>query len=328
MKKVISIVVPVYNVEQYVEKCLTSIINQDIPHESYEIIVVNDGSKDNSLKIVENFAKKNQNIRVISQPNKGLSGARNTGIQYAVGDYIWFVDSDDWIKENCLKNVVETCSTQNLDVLQICAARVVNGVPVRRFHRPHLGEIHKGKDLLKERFPFCAPFSIYRREFLKINNLQFMEGIYHEDNEFSPRVFYYANRIASIDDVLYFVFPNPNSITRTRNPKKSKDCILVMNSHHQFSLNVENEIKKSFSNIITSTMNVALHDALYLEKEDKLEISRLLYENRHLYRHLLNADSIEYKIEGLLLSLFPKYPINVYKLLNIFDKRDKKKKEI
>lgn len=328
MKKVISIVVPVYNVEQYVEKCLTSLVNQDIPHDSYEIIVVNDGSKDNSLIIVENYAKNHNNIRVINQPNKGLSGARNTGIEQAVGDYIWFVDSDDWIKENCLNRIVETCRAQDLDVLQICAARIVNGVPVRRFHRPHLGEVKKGKDFLSERFPFCAPFSIYRRDFLLKNNLKFMEGIYHEDNEFSPRVFYYANRVAPIDDVLYFVYPNPRSITRTKNPKKSRDCIVVMNSHHLFSLNVESEIKKCFSNIVTSTMNVALHDAMYLDDKDKKEISNLLFDNRHLYKHLLKANSIVYKVEGLLLCLFPKYPITIYKVLNIFDKRNTKKKEI
>ena len=97
---ILSIIIPVYNVEKYVEKCIRSCENQDIPKENYEVIVVNDGSPDGSLAIVERLANEFSNIKVINQENKGLSMARNTGLEAAKGEYVWFVDSDDWIEEN------------------------------------------------------------------------------------------------------------------------------------------------------------------------------------------------------------------------------------
>jgi len=115
---ILSIIVPVYNVEQYVEKCLLSCIRQDIAMDEYEIIVVNDGSLDRSYEIVLDYAIRYDNIWVINQVNQGLSSARNVGFQKAKGEYVWFVDSDDWIEENCLGRI---CSylRDGLDILQL-----------------------------------------------------------------------------------------------------------------------------------------------------------------------------------------------------------------
>ena len=114
----LSIIIPVYNVEKYIEKCLLSCIKQDISYEDYEIVVVNDGSPDNSITIVERIAKDYSNIRIINQENQGLSGARNTGMKHAKGNYIWFVDSDDYIEENCLGRIVSYLNG-DLDILQL-----------------------------------------------------------------------------------------------------------------------------------------------------------------------------------------------------------------
>lgn len=102
----LSIIIPVYNVELYIEKCLQSCLSQDIPYDEYEIIVVNDGSPDGSLAIAESIAKTTTNMTIISQKNGGLSAARNTGMSVAKGEYIWFVDSDDWIETKDRKSVV------------------------------------------------------------------------------------------------------------------------------------------------------------------------------------------------------------------------------
>ena len=101
MKK-LSIIIPVYNVENYVGKCLESCLNQDIPKNEYEIIVVNDGTKDNSVQVIEKYITPENNIRLIHRKNGGLSAARNTGLKEAKGEYVWFVDSDDWIENNVL----------------------------------------------------------------------------------------------------------------------------------------------------------------------------------------------------------------------------------
>ena len=114
----LSIIVPIYNVEKYVEKCIRSCEAQDISKEDYEVVVINDGSPDNSLKIVERIADEFPNIKIISQPNKGLSAARNTGMRNASGDYYMFVDSDDWIAEKCLGKIQEQITNLVPDLQQ------------------------------------------------------------------------------------------------------------------------------------------------------------------------------------------------------------------
>lgn len=113
---ILSFIVPCYNVELYVEKCIDSLENQDIPKDDYEILAYDDESKDNTLCVLEKLAKKYPNIKVTSHKNKGLSGTRNRGIREAQGDFIWFIDSDDWIEECCLAQIVGRL-TRDVDVL-------------------------------------------------------------------------------------------------------------------------------------------------------------------------------------------------------------------
>ena len=104
-EKLLSIVVPVYNAETYIKQCLDSLLEQDTEQEKYEIICINDGSTDDSLRILEEYAKKYDNIRLIDKQNEGVSVARNLGLEKACGKYVWFVDADDFIKPNCLKMI-------------------------------------------------------------------------------------------------------------------------------------------------------------------------------------------------------------------------------
>lgn len=110
----ISVMVPVYNVENYLEKCLDSIIDQT--YQNLEIILVNDGSKDNSPKICDEYAKKDNRIKVIHKDNGGLSDARNVGLMHCKGDYLGFVDSDDWIKPNMYEKLLELCLKYEADI--------------------------------------------------------------------------------------------------------------------------------------------------------------------------------------------------------------------
>ena len=101
----LSVIIPVYNVAPYIAKCLESIYFQDVDKGDYEIIIVNDGSTDNSLSIVKKTIVNWENVKLIDQSNGGLSCARNSGLDCAIGDYVWFVDSDDWIESNSLKRI-------------------------------------------------------------------------------------------------------------------------------------------------------------------------------------------------------------------------------
>lgn len=316
----ISLIIPVYNVEQYLEKCLTSCIKQDIPLEEYEIIIINDGTKDNSLSIAKSFEEKYKNIRVYSQENQGLSAARNKGLSLAKGEYVWFIDSDDYIETNCLKKVTDICLNENLDALAVCAANVIDDKHIRRFSYSDFGVL-QGRDVMKDvGLQVCVPFTIYRREFLEDNSLKFYEGIFHEDTEFTPRAYYFAERVSSINDILYFVNQNPTSITRTVNPKKSFDIIEVCNSLSEFSNTVLPNYVNKFDNIISMNLNNSLFNTFNIEKEDKDKLNNTIYHNRYLFKHLIRSKVPKYKIEGLLFYLFPKKTVYIYTLLQKFNK--------
>ena len=318
----ISIIIPVFNTEKYVKRCMDSCVRQDICAEDYEIIVINDGSTDDSLAIIEEFAKDYPNIIISSQNNLGLSEARNSGLHIARGDYILFLDSDDWIEKNCLRRIIDLCYTNNLDLLRIAAANVKEEQIKRRYTLKE-NVICQGVDLLKEGLEFCAPFTIYKRAFLDEYKLRFMPGVFHEDNEFTPRVYYYAKRVACLNELIYYVYQSPNSITRSVNPKKAYDSILVSESLDSFCHRMENENKKTFHTIIGSTLNVSLHNSLLMTTKDLNNYKQFLYEHRTVFYHLLYCSSFKYRMEGLLFSLFPRRIPSVYKMLIKIDYRKK-----
>lgn len=313
----ISLVVPVYNVEQYIERCLRSCLEQDIPQNEYEIIVVNDGSLDRSITIAEQIAATGTNITIISQENSGLSAARNKGLSLAKGEYIWFIDSDDAIKENCLKSIVEQCYSQDLDLLAICAANIIDNNIVRRFSYED-EKTKKGFDILTTgKIQHCAPFTIYKRKFLESNRLRFYTGIYHEDSEWSPRVYFLAKKVGFTNELLYFVTINPNSITRATNPQKGFDCLTVAYSVDNFYKTVAREkCSVFFHNHISLMINNALSNfntSVSKNIEDDFKVT--IYQKRQLFKHLCSSSILKYRIEGYLFRLFPKYVLCIYRLM-------------
>lgn len=316
----LSIIIPMYNVEKYVEKCLRSCAEQDLPSDDYEIIVINDGTKDNSLEIVENVAKDYSNITIISQENQGLSAARNKGLSLANGEYIWFVDSDDWIQENCLLKIITKFFNEDLDILAICAANYVNSEYHRRFSFEYSDVLSGRNALVNRKIQACVPFSIYRRSFLVKNDLKFYIGIFHEDSEFSPRTYYLANKVSFLNDIIYFVNQNPNSITRTINPKKAYDCITVSKSLSLFSENVLPPYKFIFDDLISMTINTSFTHTYYMKVKEVEEFNKLMYDNRYLFKHLLRSKTTKYKIEGVLFYLFHKKTSLIYKFIQKLNK--------
>ena len=306
-----------YKVEDFLEKCVLSCLNQDVSHLSYEIICVNDGSPDNSLQIAEKLATQYSNIKVITRNNGGLSAARNTGIEHAQGEYLFFVDSDDWIEMNCLGSICSQLACDKPDVLAICAANVYGSNTVRRFSYSNIKQ-STGPESLKHVACACAPFLIVRKRMLDENNIRFYEGIYHEDNEYSPRMLYFAKKVIYRDDIVYFVYQNPNSITRTFNSKKVKDAVgVVAPNLYRFAEDYVNERYKSiFYNKIGSVINSTIHNNLGLSHSDIKEVNSLFYANRYLVNAFLKSTLIRYKIEGIFLILFPRHLVNIYYLLN------------
>lgn len=311
----LSIVVPMYGVEKYIERCLVSLLKQDIPTDEYEIIVVNDGSPDKSADIAKEIAAKHSNIRVIDQNNQGLSMARNNGMDVAKGEYIWFVDSDDWIVKDCLGKIVSILKEESPDVLLLCAANFINDSLIRRFsYEPN--RILNGIDWLKQFKSPCAPFNIWKKSFLDKFNLRFMKGILHEDSEFTPRAAYFANKVIAINDVCYIVYHNEQSITRNFNIKRPLDIINhVCTSLAAFSKDFNTIDKQIFSNIISKNINNALNCTIGASGKQIQLVNEALYSNRMLFKHLIHSSILKYKLEGVLFILFPKKYISIYNYL-------------
>ena len=320
----ISLIIPVYNVEKFIERCITSCIEQNIDSQNYEIIIVNDGTQDKSMDIVNSYYRKYPNlIKVYSQENKGLSAARNAGFKIATGDYIWFIDSDDWISENCLKGILTKLTIEEPDILALCAADIVNGSIIRR-NTYHDEGSQTGKRAFNNMISPCVPFAIYKRSFLSKNKLYFFEGIYHEDSEFMPRAYYYSKKVSFLNTIVYNVYQNPNSITRTINHKKAFDIITVCKSLNEFSKDITSDCMTHLSFLIAMNLNTALSHSYTMNNELIEKLNNHIYNNRDLFRHLRLSNKSKYRLEYILFNIFSRNTIQVYKFIQFLNNNSKK----
>lgn len=204
----LSIIIPIYNTEKYVRDCLSSIFaQQDCSPQDYEVIVVNDGTKDQSMTIVEEFCQQS-NLVVIEQENQGLSRARNTGIERSRGEYLWFVDSDDQIEQGCLSQLLALLRQEHEpDIFGLGIIRIDEQTRAEKLGHPisDKKKRHLYGRLLDHTITFDltgpAQKYIFRKAFLAEHDLLFCPGIYHEDTDFLFRVFYWCNR--------YYLTPLP-----------------------------------------------------------------------------------------------------------------------
>lgn len=299
----LSIIIPVYNVEEFVEKCVLSCRAQDIPENEYEIIIVNDGTQDNSMDVVRHAIEGANNITVLSQENSGLSVARNTGLAHARGNYVWFVDSDDYIEDNCLSKICGYLDG-NLDVLQIQYRYVYeNGGPSKDAERTIISGIKTGKDVLKiGGVDIPAQFSIYRREFLLEYQLEFYPRIYHEDVEFKPRAVFYALRITSYNEVVYNYLQRSNSITSKRGLKHANDLITISDRIYKFSKECGEDVPY-FATVISCCINWVLIIMDNVSREEKKQLTTILKDKDYLIKAMRNSIERRYRMEAQLLSI-------------------------
>jgi len=200
----ISVIVPVYNVKRYLPKCIDSLLNQDLPVEDYEIILVDDGSPDGCLAICDEYANTHDNVKVIHRQNGGLSAARNSGIEVAKGQYVQFVDSDDYLEPNVLKALVEKMDSDKLDILRFNYQNVNEQYEVfepNKVSKPFVDyrdDVCDGLTFLTERLGFgCYAWQfVIRREMLP--GCLFKEGIYFEDTQWTPRLLWKAQRVTKL----------------------------------------------------------------------------------------------------------------------------------
>lgn len=311
---IISLVIPVYNVEQYLEKCILSCIHQDIPLSEYEIVIINDGSRDNSIKIIEKYALSTKNIKVVHKNNGGLSSARNRGIKEASGDFLWFIDSDDWIEENCLGNVIESLD-KDTDMLAFNSYIPEGG---RSTNSVFWGEKVSNKEsLFLHGFTDPAQFYIFRRMFLIKHDLIFKEGIKHEDVWFTPIALSEASKIKFYRKPLYHFLKREGSITTVSDVKRLIDLSDTMSYLYKYSLGIDNTLlRKAFQNHMAHHIIEMLVYGVENGKTGEQKTKIIMSEHPEYWQLLRNAFDLKPRLIYWILKISPLPYLFTYRLLN------------
>lgn len=301
----LSIIVPVYNVEKYIGECIESLCKQSI--DDFEIIVVNDGSQDRSIDIVKSF--KDKRINIINKENGGLSSARNTGLSIAKGEYIAFVDSDDFIdNKDAYKDMYNIAKINNSEIIVGNCKWYFSKDKYYSLEWKLDEFIRKNEKMEAEQYflacmrtkrtyaPVC--FNIYKRTFLLDNKLFFKEGVYHEDEEFTPRVLLKANSVSIYDKDFYVYRQREGSITNSiLNPKRGYDLLEIYLSLENIFPEIKSkELKLEFKKYLIYLAIEQIYK--YKFKDVSSELKRSIMNN---------SISKGQKVRALLININIKY---------------------
>lgn len=219
----ISIIIPVYNVEKYISRCLDSIVNQT--YKDLQIIIVNDGSTDGGLNIIREYD--DERIEIINKSNGGLSSARNAGLEVAKGEYVTFIDSDDWVDLTMIEKMISNAVANAADI--VCVEEIVtNGDKISVINNKTT-KTYTDSDcltqLLSLRVKSYSWGKLYKREIFDNSECRFPVGMNYEDVATSYKFFSYCKRLVVLSEKLYFYYQRDNSITKTKRLKEV-ECIL------------------------------------------------------------------------------------------------------
>ena len=317
----LSFIIPMYNVAKWVGRCIASVRNQGLAPQDYEIIIVNDGSTDDSLQVVNDFlAREMQSgvetapVIIIEQDNKGLSAARNAGFKQARGNYVWWIDGDDTLEACFAPRLLERAEKERLDVL--CFGLNVIDDEKGTSTQYKIEDETKGRTVRGEEFmikcgmPAAAWSAIYRRGFVERYNLRFLEGVYHEDQEFTPRAYFLARRIAFEGVNVYNYYQREVSLMSDKNPKKTQDLLVICQRLWDFAMEhtqIESAIRYIFVNRVSYLFSQALsnlcHCGIYEFPGDYKSLS---YYPLSINRYTSKMDRYKYRLINQSVPLYLK----------------------
>ena len=276
----VSVIIPVYNTEAYVSEALMSIVNQTL--KEIEIIVINDGSTDGSLEIINRIAQKDNRIQIYSQENQGQSVARNKGISKAKGEYIYFMDSDDLLDLDALDCCYNKCEAENLDFVFFDADIICEDKELSfsfDYHRPEIEEkVYNGIELLNELIDKhlyrVAPWmSFIRLSYLKRINLNFFPGIIHEDELFSAILYIEAERVGRIGKDFFKRRIRGNStMTKSFSWKNIEGYFTVIEQLKKYIEKKPKHIKVIVYKYLEIMLNVIIRSAYVLSAKERFLI--------------------------------------------------------
>ena len=294
-----SIIIPVYNVEKYIVKCIESVINQT--YKNYEIIIVNDGTKDKSINLIKNY-----NITLINQKNQGLSVARNNGIKKATGDYILFLDSDDYLEPELFEKLNENI-TNKPDLVRFQIQEVSENNKITKYNEKSFSNL-SGQDGFKiistYHFVENAWCYLINKNFMIDNNFEFKKGTIHEDFGLIPLMLISAKKVNSISFIGYNYLQRNGSIMSINDYDKTKKKVDDFYNHYLY---LEKEGKKR--NLATKEYLSFISNSLILKittlnKKDYKKILKNLKKDK-VFNNLM-TDTISRKIKKILVSISPK----------------------
>lgn len=317
MNPIISVIVPVYNVEKYLNKCIDSILNQTF--KQVEIILVDDGSTDNSPIICDEYCSRYENIKVIHKENNRVSAARNEGIKIAIGKYIALVDSDDWIEPNMLEEMYNKAEEFQTDIT-MCDLKKV-GIESEYTVSQPIREGYYDRSMIEaELFPCLVMFEniefpptisncvcLFRREFLIENNLFYDEDIYFcEDSIFGSKAMYNANGFYYMkNNYFYNYFYNINSTTSTCNMKKWDSYLIINQRLKEYFKDSKFDFSRQIKiNMLYFTLNFLgeiKNTGLVLEEKRKK--CHEIFNDEHVKQIFNNfkLPNVNYKLKLILL---------------------------
>ena len=254
----VSIIIPVYNVERYVEKCISSIINQT--YKNLEILIINDGSTDSSYTICKKFAEIDERIKLFNQKNSGVSVARNVGIENASGEWIYFIDSDDYLDIDAIENIIYQAN--GADVIQFGFRKIKNGEVIKVKYSSKYLVVKSTNEILNnlEIRPLSACLHFIKNKVIINNNIKFPEDLrYNEDMEFMYRVYFNSEHFLFLNKSFYNIVLSDNSATRSpMNLLKINSKLVFINrminlfKEYDISENSKNECNKFLKSYFVS----------------------------------------------------------------------------
>lgn len=302
-----SVIVPVYNVEKYLADCLDSILNQT--YKDFEVIVVNDGSPDNSQDIIDKYAKKDSRIRAFKKKNGGLSDARNYGVKKAKGEYLVFVDSDDTVNKDLLLNINDSIE-RNVDIIRYKLVKIENNE--KQNEEIDIFKMIRGEEaferLIKTNYFVTACSSAYRRKFWIDNNFNYAVGKLHEDFGLTPYIYMKAEYVSTINYDGYNYYFRDNSITnvnsREKVIKKNEDCLFHYDNLMNFISKEKNVSSKGlmlYKSYIANSLITRMKSI-----DDKGILKEYLNElkKRNVGSYLID-DTLPRKIKKVVFKLSP-----------------------
>jgi glycosyltransferase involved in cell wall biosynthesis len=291
----VSIIIPIYNTDQHLHRCLKTVCNQTL--QDIEIICVNDCSKDNSLLILQEYLENDSRIKLIDlKENKGAAAARNIGIENACGQYLGFVDSDDFIDPNFYEKLYEKALKTNADVVK--GNMLVYCLKTKLARQESWMDINN--KVKQHHANFCCTFTsaIYKTSLIKEKKIKFPEGLIHfEDPYFSIKAAIFYQKVEIVDDVFYYYVSNPNSTSRKNFSVKHIESLIsslcqimdVLDEHSLDKIHYLNVFDFLLEQILFYCNAIELSDDISIRAIDGLSIiyNRCKYKKEFMIRSFL-----------------------------------------